>query len=216
MIGGDEGIGKSEHDQAAMLRAMLERAVGLEHGDAGALRAHQGAGHVKAVLGQQLVQVVAGNAAGNLGKTLPDQVAIGIPDAGQAGIDLPPPSAAGDDRLQLGFCGSADGEPGAVVEQNIERLDIVDRLAAHERVYATGVVADHSAQRAAAMGSRIGSEGKVVFFRGIAQPVEHDARLDAGELLRRVQFENRVHIFGEIHDHGHIAALAGERGAASA
>ncbi len=75
MVGGDEGIGKSEHDQAAMLRAVLERAMGLEHGDAGALRSHQGAGHVEPVLGQQFVEVIAGNTAGNLGKTLPDKVA---------------------------------------------------------------------------------------------------------------------------------------------
>ena len=216
VIGGDEGIGKAEHHQAAMLRAMFERAAGLEHGDAGALGAHQGAGYVKAVFRQQLVQVVAGDAAGNFGKALADQVAVGIPDAGQAGIDLAPAAAAGDDGLQFGFRGSADGEPGAVVEKDVERFDIVDRLAAHERVYATGVVTDHASQRAPAMGGRIGGEGKIVFFGGIAQPVEHDAGLDAGEFLCRIELQNRVHVFGEVHDHGHIAALAGQAGAASA
>ena len=33
---------------------------------------------------------------------------------------------------------------------------------------------------------------------------------------RRVEFENRVHVFREVHDHGHIAALAGQAGAAAA
>ena len=118
--------------------------------------------------------------------------------------------------LQFGFRSSANGEPGAVVEKDVERIDIVDRLAAHQRVYATGVVADHASQRAPAMGGRVGGEGKVVFFGGIAQPVEHDAGLHPGELLRRVQFQNGVHIFREVDDHGHVAALAGKAGAASA
>ena len=66
------------------------------------------------------------------------------------------------------------------------------------------------------MRGRIRGEGQIMFFRGIAQPVEHDAGLDAGEFLRRVEFQNRVHIFREVHDHGHIAALAGQAGTPSA
>ena len=62
----------------------------------------------------------------------------------------------------------------------------------------------------------IGGEGEIVFFGGIAQPVEHDAGLNAGEFLRRVEFQNRVHIFREVDDDCHIAALAGQAGAASA
>ena len=97
VVGGDEGIGKSQHHQPAMLRAMFKRAAGLQHGDARAFRAHQRAGYIESVFRQQLVQVVARDAAGNLGKPLPDQVAVGIPDAGQAGINLAPAAAAGDD-----------------------------------------------------------------------------------------------------------------------
>ena len=66
------------------------------------------------------------------------------------------------------------------------------------------------------MRCRIGSEGQIVFFGGISQPVEHDTGLDAGEFPCRVQLHNRVHVFGEVHDHRYIAALPGERSAASA
>ena len=45
---------------------------------------------------------------------------------------------------------------------------------------AAGVVADHSAQRAAAVRRRIGREGKFVLLGLIAQRVQHDSRLDAG------------------------------------
>ena len=120
VIGGDEGIGKAEHHQAAMLRAMSERAARLQHGNAGAFAAHQCAGDVEAVFRQQLIQVVAGDAARDPGKALADQLAVGIPDAGQAGINLAPAAALGDDGFEFRLRSSADGEPGAVVEKNIE------------------------------------------------------------------------------------------------
>ena len=68
VVGGDEGVGKSQDDQAAMLGAMFQRAAGLENRDAGAFRAHQRAGYVKSVFRQQLIEVVARNPAGNSGK----------------------------------------------------------------------------------------------------------------------------------------------------
>ena len=47
VIRGNEGIGKAEHHQAAMLRAVLQHAARLQHRDAGAFRAHQCAGYVE-------------------------------------------------------------------------------------------------------------------------------------------------------------------------
>ena len=67
-----------------MLRAMFELAARLQHGDAGAFAAHQRARYVESVLRQQLVQVVAGDAAGILGKRC-GSVAVAIPNARQAG-----------------------------------------------------------------------------------------------------------------------------------
>ena len=46
----------------------VEADGGLEQGDAGPLRADERAGHVEALLGEERVQVVAGDAAGEAGE----------------------------------------------------------------------------------------------------------------------------------------------------
>ena len=46
---------------------------------------------------------------------------------------------------------------------------------------AARVVADHAAERAAAVRGRIGSERELMRLGGVAQRIEHDARLDARE-----------------------------------
>ena len=199
-----------------MLRALLELASRFEDGDAGAFRAYQGAGDVKAVFRQQLIEVVAGDAARNVRKALADGIRVGVANPRQAGIDFAPPSAGGDDAAQLLLGRCPDGETGAVIEKNVERLDVIDGLAAHESVYATGIVTDHAADRAPAMRRRIGSEGELVLFRGVAQRIEHDPRLNAGKPLRRIQLEERMHIFREVQDHGHVRALPGQTGAPAA
>ena len=72
--------------------------------------------------------------------------------------------------------------PRAVVQHDVERVDVVDGLAAHQRVHAARVVADHAAERAAAVRRRIGRERQVVHFGGVAHAIEHDARLHARDL----------------------------------
>ena len=54
---------------------------GLQHGDAGALGADQRAGDVEAVLGQQLVEIVAGDAARNFRIARADQVGVAARNA---------------------------------------------------------------------------------------------------------------------------------------
>ena len=74
VVGGDEGVGKAETDENAAGWAW-HQAHCFENGDAGAFAADQGAGDVEAVLRQQLVEIVAGDAARNFGKARADQVA---------------------------------------------------------------------------------------------------------------------------------------------
>ena len=95
-------------------------------------------------------------------------------------------------------------------------MDIVDGFAAHEGVDAAGVVADHAAEGAAAVGGWVGGEGEVVLFGGVAELIEDDAGLDAGEAGRGVEGDDPVHVFGEVEDDGYVAALAGEGGATAA
>ncbi len=118
--------------------------------------------------------------------------------------------------VELGFGGGADGEAGAVVEEDVEGLDVVDGLAAHEGVDAAGVVADHAADGAAAVGGGVGREGEGEFFCGVADAVEDDAGLDVDGAGVGVDGAHVVHVLREVEDDGDVAALAGERGAGSA
>src|SRR5438128_2475940 len=81
---------------------------------------------------------------------------------------------------------------------------------------AAGVVADHPAESASAVGGRVGTECEAVCFGGVAQLIQNNSWLNPGLLLRVVEPEETVVVLGHIHDHGHIAALAGNAGAAAA
>ena len=216
MIGGDEGVAEAKRNQSAMLRAGLQLAFRLQDGDAGPFGSHQRPGNVEAVFRQQLVQVVAGDAPRNIREARPHQVRVGVAEAAQARIDLAAAPSAGDDGAQLILGGSANPHAGSVVKQNIERLDIVDGLAAEQGMDAAGVVADHTSQRAAAMGCRVGRKGKLMPLGFHAQRVKQDAGLDTGKALGGIEFNHRIHIFREINDYSDVARLTGQAGSAAA
>jgi hypothetical protein len=94
-------------------------------------------------------------------------------------------------------------------------LDVVVGFAGHYGVDTAGVVADHAADGAAVVAGGIWGEGEVIFFGGVAESVEHNSGLDAGDAARGIDFENVRHVAGEIEDDGDVAALAGERCASS-
>ena len=81
-------------------------------------------------------------------------------------------------------CG-ADRHARAVVEHDVERFHVVDDFAAQQAVHAATVVADHAAEGAAGVGGGVRRVGQVMQFGGVAQAVEDDAGLDAGELAHR-------------------------------
>ena len=87
-------VRKPEHREHAEGRAGGEIERGGDDVDAGALGADQGAGHVEAVLGEQFVEVVAGDAAGNARKFFADQIGVAIANAREAGVDLADAAAA--------------------------------------------------------------------------------------------------------------------------
>jgi hypothetical protein len=55
-----------------------------------------------------------------------------------------------------------------------------------------------------------------MLFGGGTKSVEHDSGLHAGDAAGGIDFQNLVHVPGEIENDGDIAALAGERRAAAA
>jgi hypothetical protein len=72
-------------------------------------------------------------------------------------------SAAANDVFEGGVAANpADDEAIAAVGQHLERLDVVDRLAAHHGVSAARVVADHPAEGVVSVRGRIGHPGQVV------------------------------------------------------
>ena len=66
MVGALIDVGIGDDQQDALRRALDQAACGFEHGGAGAFGADQRARDVEAVFRQQVVQVVAGDAAGNI------------------------------------------------------------------------------------------------------------------------------------------------------
>ena len=216
VIGRDERIGKPDADQPPERRARRQAQRRFEHRHARALAADERARHVEAVFGQELVEVVPGHAARDARKLLADERREPVPDALEAGVDLPLAPAGADDRVELRVARLAHGHPGAVVQHHVELVDVVDGLAAHQRVNAARVVADHPAERAAAVRRRIGREREVVHFCGITDAIEDDARLHASDLRCGVERDDAVQVLREVHDHRDVAALAGEARARAA
>ncbi len=210
MVGGEEDVGEANADEGAAGWGFDELERCAEDDGAGAFAADQGAGDVEAVFGEELVEVEAGDAAGDAGKICADLVGVGVADVFEGGVDFADAAACCDVGVELGFGGGADGETGAVVEEEVEREDVVDGFAAHEGVNAAGVVADHAADGAAAVGGGIGREGEVEFFCGVADAVEDDAGLDVDGASDGVDGVHAVHVLREIEDDGGVAALTGE------
>ena len=141
---------------------------------------------MKAILGEQFVEVVAGDAARDAGKLLTDQVGVAIAQARQSGVDRPFASSGADDAPEFIGRSVADGHTRPVVENDVEGLDVVDCLSAEEAMHAAAVVADHAAEGATGVSRRIGCVGQVVLLGGVAQAVENDAGLDGRQLCLRV------------------------------
>ena len=199
-----------------MLRAGDQPELRLEDDRAGALAADEGAREIESMLGQQFVQVVAGHTARNAREARPNLVRVAIAHGAKRRIDLAAASAAAHDGVELRVGRRSDGQQRPVVEQDLQLFDVVDRLARQQGMGAARVVADHAAQRAAAVRGRIGPERQLVHLGGVPQRVEDDARLHAREPALGIDLEDPVHVLREIEHHGDVAALAGEAGAGAA
>ncbi|HKF35379.1 MAG TPA: hypothetical protein VKB35_00645 [Ktedonobacteraceae bacterium] len=206
-VGSNVGIGEAEHQQHASGGAGDEAHSGFQHRDAGALGAHQRTRNVKAVFRQQLVEVVAGNAARYVGEARADKVGVGVSQRFEACIDVAAPPAFANDLCELLVCGLAHAQAQAIVGEDIQHLDVLARLARHHGVGAAGIVADHAAQRTLRVGRRIGAESEMRALGGGAQHIQDDAGLDACDLPPRIDREDGAHVLGHVDDDGGVAAL---------
>ena len=213
---GEERIGEAQHNELAVLRALHQPHGRFQHGHARGLGPDQGARNVEAILRQQLVEVVAGDATGNLREALTDKGCVGIAEALQSCVDCAGAPACGDRRLKRLVTHRPERHASAVIEQDVERFDVVDRLPAHQCVHATGIVADHAADGAPIVGCGIRSEGQLAAFGLGAQRIEHDSGFDACAETFVVDGHDAAHVLREIEHYGDVAAVARNAGAAAA
>ena len=62
-------------------------------------------------------------------------------------------------------------------------------------MYTAGVVADHTAKRAAAVRGRIRRVGQAMMFGGLAYAIQHNARLNTRTFACGVKIKNAINIF---------------------
>ena len=215
MVGCEKDVWEADADEGAAGWTFDELKRSAEDDGARTFATDERSGYVEVVFGQELIQIKAGDAAGNAGESCAHLVGVCVADMFEGGVDLADATACSDVRVEFGFGGGAYGEAGAVVEEEVERFDVVDGLAAHECVDPAGVVADHAADGAAAVGCGVWGKGECELLCGVADTVEHDAGLDVDGPCFGVDGSHAVHVFGEVEDDGDVAALASERGAGS-
>src|ERR1700722_7987534 len=81
---------------------------------------------------------------------------------------------------------------------------------------AAGIVADHSAQCAAAVCRWVRAKRELIFLRAIPQRVQNDARLDSCELPCDVDLQDLVHVLRKVQNHRDVASLPGKASARTA
>ena len=213
VVGGAElvRVADGEERDARRLRDQLERR--LEDRHARRLRADERARDLEPLLREQLVEVVARDAARDLRIAGADLVRVRVGERAQP---------LGD-RVRHALAAAPDAQPLAAVGQHLELHEVVRdarpgtvELRLH-RVPAARVVAEHAAERAVGVRGRVRPEGQsVLLARGVAQVVEDAARLHARDAALGVDLEDVVEVLREVDQHRRVAALAGEARAPAA
>ena len=87
-IGGFVYIAATDDQQYPLLRTLDQAAGGFEDRRAGSFGAHESAGDVESVFGKKIVEVVARDAAGDVGKFLADEIGVIVGDLLESGVQL--------------------------------------------------------------------------------------------------------------------------------
>ena len=125
-------------------------------------------------------------------------------------INLSAPSSSLDNFYELCFARTTNAHPRPVIQQYLQRLDVIDGLTAHQRMYATGIVTNHPAKRASTVRGRVRRKSELVRFRFPSQRVKHHARLYRRHPPGGIDPQNRRHVFGKVEHDGDVAALTGK------
>ena len=212
----DVDLGEAEHEQALVGRVLDQPQPRPEDRHAGPLRADQRAGDVKAVLRQELIEVVARHAPLDGREALADRRRVLVPDRDQLTVDRRPRIVPGEDPGQRRLVRRADPEARPVRRQHLELDDVLDRLAGQHRVRPAGVVADHPAERAAAVRRRVRPEGQPdLLGHGLQRVADHPGLDQSGARLG-VDLEHPVQVARTVEHQRLVHALPVLRGAAAA
>src|SRR5439155_5593814 len=167
-------------------------------------------------LRQQLIKRIAGYAARNVWIAPTNLFRVFVTDAFQSGIDFSAPAALLDNALQFGFTRGANTHSQAVVRQDLEFFNVLERSAAHKRVNTTRIVTDHAAKSAVVVCCRIGRERQVMLVRGIAEIIQDETRLYSRNASFGIEFHDVVHVLRHVEHESNIATLTCQARAAAA
>ncbi len=157
------------------------------------------------VLGQQLLERVAADLAGEPSEGASEVGQLGVGDRGEVALD---PRAAGG--------AAADPDPLAGAGQQVETDDVVGGPAVAEGARAAGVVADHAADGAAGVRGRVGPEAQSVVVGPGLEPGVDDPGLHRRGARLGVQGEDPRQVPCGVQDDPRTDGVAGDRGAGAA
>ena len=160
---------------------------------------------------EQLVQVVAGDAAPLRRIAGADVVSVCVADARHLAIDRAFERLKACLRLELRGRDLAEDDLAAVGQQRGDLDDVVDGEAVRDRVRAPGVVAEHAADGRAVRRRRVGAEQEAHRPHVVVQLVLHHAGLHARPVLLLIDLEDVVHVAREVEDEGVVDRLPGQR-----
>src|SRR5260221_13483836 len=194
MITGGVNVGIAKHQERASRRAVYQANGCLQDGDTGTFRANQGPRDMEPVFWQELIEVVARDAARNVGEALPDQTSISIAQGLKASVDLAAPAALLNDAFEVLVACPAGAHAQAIIGQYLQFFDVIIRFAGHYRMDTAGIIPDHAAEGAARVSSRVRAKCEFKVFRCMAQVIENGARLHVRQLLLWIYGDDLVHV----------------------
>src|SRR6266480_864861 len=195
MVAASVNVWIAEHEQRACRRTFDQARCCLEYSNTRTFGSNQCSSYIKAIFWQQLIQVVARDAARNFWETLANEVGVFIAQVFEPGINLAASSPLFDDALKFFVADLAHSQAETIVCKNVQLFNVIDRLAGHNRMGAARVVTDHAAKSAVLVSGRVWPKGEVVALCRVPQVIENSPRLHTRQPFLRVDLENFVHVF---------------------
>src|SRR5467141_5445646 len=154
MIGCEERISISQSNERAMLWTVNQFQLSFQYDCTSAFCSDECACEVESFFRQQFIQVVAGDSSRNLRKARANQAGVVLLNPMQLAVYLATAATLRNDVSELRPASSAHRHLRAVVKQNSQLFDVVDRFPSEQRMRSARIISDHPADRAPIMRSR--------------------------------------------------------------